>query len=267
MINLPTAPVPVTSVNPRKLVLFAHTKVGKTEAVSKLPNALLLDLEEGSEFVECMKLDIQKIIRENNSNPLDVFDQIGTQLSDYYNTHKKWQYDYLIVDTTTALEKFARKLATILYKQTPLGKSFTGSDVVMDLPNGGGYMWLQKAFDRLLQPINGKCNTCFILISHVKDSSINKLGKELQAKDLALTGKQKQIVAAAADAIGYLYRNSKNPNQTILSFKTDELDLATGARPQHLSNQEFVLLELSNPDYAANGESKQFINNWSQIFI
>ena len=103
-------------------------------------------------------------------------------------------------------------------------------------------------------------------MSHVKDSSINKQGKDLNAKDVALTGKLKQIVCANADAIGFMFRNPTNFNQTILSFKTHEQDLATGARPPHLSNQEFVILELTNPDYAAKNEPKIFKDNWSQIF-
>ena len=79
--------------------------------------------------------------------------------------------------------------------------------------------------------------------------------------------KLKSIVCAEADAIGYLFRNPQNTNQTILSFKTHEQDLATGARPPHLSNQEFVILELENPDYITKNESKKFKDNWNQIFI
>jgi len=267
MFNLPNTVEKPQSMNPRRMVIFAHTKVGKTEALSKLKNALLLDLEEGSEFVEAMKIDIVDILRKNDTNPMAIFQSIGDQLLDYYKKNSKWQYDYLILDTTSALEGFARKYATILYKQTPIGKGFPGTDVVAELPNGGGYDWLRKAFDALLTPLQGKCNTCFILVSHVKDSSINKQGKDLAAKDLALTGKLKQIVSAGADAIGFMYRNPENINQTFLSFETHEQDLATGARPPHLSNQKFVILELENPDYAVKKEEKRFKNAWSEIFI
>lgn len=79
--------------------------------------------------------------------------------------------------------------------------------------------------------------------------------------------KLKNIVCAEADAIGYLFRNSTNANQTILSFKTHEQDLATGARPPHLSNQEFVILELENPDYLTKNEPKRFKSGWDKVFI
>lgn len=114
-------------------------KHGKTEAVSKLPNNLIIDLEQGAEFVECTKLDVVDILRKNpTSNPLAVLQHLGKQLDDFYAKNGKYPYDYLTVDTTSALEEFARKYATILYKQTPLGKSFAGTDVVSELANGGG---------------------------------------------------------------------------------------------------------------------------------
>lgn len=267
MIKLPTEVIPVSSYNPRRAVFFAHTKVGKTEALSKLKNNLILDLEEGAEYVEAMKIDFKKILRDNDTNPLAVFQSIGDELTKYYKAHGVWQYDFLTVDTTSALEDYAKTYATILYKQTPIGKSFPGTDVINELPNGGGYLWLRKAFEELLKPLEGKCNKCFILVSHTKDASINKQGKDLNAKDLALTGKIKQMVCAGADAIGFMYRNAQNVNQTMLSFKTHEQDLATGARPPHLSNQEFVILELENPDYASKREAKVFTNNWDKVFL
>jgi len=246
------------------LLILKH---GKTETISKLPSNLIIDLEQGAEFVECTKLDVIDIIRKNKSNPLVVIQELGKKLDNYYNEHGKYPYDYLTVDTTSALEEFARKYATIMYKATPIGKSFAGTDVVSELPSGGGYDWLRKAFDELLKPIENRCNKCFILVSHVKNSSINKQGKDLQAKDIQLTGKLKSIVCAEADAIGYIYRNPQNANQTMLSFKTHEQDLATGARPDHLANQEFVILELENPDYITKKEPRRFKNNWNQIFL
>lgn len=267
MITLPSEVIKVKSYNPRRAVFYAHTKVGKTQALSALKNNLILDLEEGAEYVEAMKIDIRKILRDNDTNPMAVFEFIGAELLKYYREHGSWQYDFITVDTTSALEEYARKFATVLYKQTPIGKSFPGKDVVAELPNGGGYDWLRKAFEELLKPIEGKCNKCFILVSHVKDASINKQGKDLNAKDLALTGKLKKIICADADAIGYMYRNPNNMNQTILSFKNHEQDLATGARPPHLSDQEFVILELTNPDYATKGEPKVFTDNWNKVFL
>ncbi len=264
---LPTEAKAPTNRNPRRLVLFAQTKVGKTEAVSKLPNSLLIDTEDGSEFVTASKINIIDLCKKNAINPLTVMQQIGAKIQEKIQKEGVYPYDYIIVDTTTGIEEFARKLATHMYKQTAIGKNFAGNDVVSDLPQGGGYDWLRKAFDELLKPVEHLAGKCFILVSHVKTSSINKQGKDLQAKDLALTGKLKQIVSGEADAIGYMYRNPQNNNETILSFKNHEQDLATGARPPHLSNQEFMILRLENPDYQENKQEKIFSNGWDKIFI
>ena len=267
MIKLPTEAVAPKIVNPKKMVIFAHTKVGKTTALSFLQSSLLLDIENGAEYVSALRLNVQEECKNLNMNPLQYFTELGSTLEQHKSTNGKYPYDYLIVDTITKIEDFARRYATFLYKQQPLGKSYTGNDVVIDLPNGAGYGWLRQAFEDILAPLEGKCNTCLILVGHVKNSSINKNGKDLQAKDLDLTGKLKGIVCAGADAIGYMFRNPQNANQTILSFKTHEQDLATGARPAHLSNQEFVICELTNPDFSAKKEERKFVTHWDKIFL
>jgi hypothetical protein len=258
---LPTEISKVKSFNPKTLVLFAQTKTGKTEAISKLPNCLLVDLERGSTFVEAMKVDINDVMQSGSLNPLQAMKLIADKVKE-----AGCPYDYIALDTLSAIDEFAVRLATALYKQTPMGKSYTGKDVTIDLPQGGGWGYYRQAFEMFLEPFYGAAKKCLILVAHAKSSSINKNGKDLQAKDIAVSGKMKQIICADADAIGYLYRNPQNSNQTILSFKNHEQDLATGARPPHLSDQEFVILELTNPDYNKKGEAKIFTNGWDKVF-
>lgn len=141
MIQLPTEVVKQKFNNPRRMVLFAQTKCGKTQAVSALPNSLLLDTEDGGEFVDCLRINIKEECRKNNINPLIAIQQIGDQLDGYYKQHGKYPYDYLIVDSISAIEESARIYATIMYRNTPIGKTFAGTDVVAELPNGGGQSW------------------------------------------------------------------------------------------------------------------------------
>lgn len=268
MFSLPTRPTVAEVKSPRKLVIYSHPKVGKTTAVSYLKNALILDFEEGAGYVDGMSLNIPKILRDNpKENILTVLTNLKTQLDDYYAKNGKWQYDYIVVDTTTSLEDYARPYATVLYKQTPMGKVYTGTNVINDLPQGGGYGYLREAFEKLLALVDKKCNVCTILIAHSKDATINKMGKDLQAKDIQLTGKLKMIVCADADGIGFMYRNPTNLNQTLLSFVSHEQDLATGARQEHIAGREFVILELQNPDFVKTGEKRVFTNEWDKIFI
>jgi len=46
-------------------------------------------------------------------------------------------YKYVTLDTVTALEDMVKPLAAKLYRETPMGKNFSGDDVIK-LPNGAG---------------------------------------------------------------------------------------------------------------------------------
>ena len=84
--------------------------------------------------------------------------------------------------------------------------------------------------------------------------------QDVAVRDVALTGKLKQIICQGMDAIGYMYRDVENTNQVIVSFENSEEDLATGARPVHLRNQKIILSEY-------NPANNSFIFNWDKIFI
>jgi len=254
-LNLPVSSQKAKSKNPRKLFIFAHTKCGKTKTASLLPNNLIIDLEDGSDFCDGMFLNIKQIAKENNMSVLQTLKEVTTQLKS-----SEQKYDYLTIDTASALEQYAEQLAVILYKKSPIGKNYQGTNVVTELPNGAGYGWLRTAFEEIYNLFEGIATKGLIILGHVKNSSINKDGKELQVKDLNLTGKLKLIVSADVDAIGIMSRNPKNSNEVMISFKTEELDIATGARPDHLKQTEFVLNEY-------NPETKVFTHHWDKIFL
>lgn len=187
-----------------------------------------------------------------------------TVLSKLYAIHQELakletKYDYISIDTTTALMEIATYMATIKYKNTIIGKNYTGKDVVMDLPQGGGYIYLWDAFKEILSWFEPYAMKASIIISHTKESSIIKDGRDLAARDISLPGKLKAIVCQDADAIGHLRR--VDGSKTVVSFKTDERDMATGARSPHLANQEFVLVEEEPKG------SRNFIYHWDKIFL
>lgn len=233
------------SYNPRRLLIFSQPKVGKTTLVSKLPNTLIIDTESGSKFIDGYIYDLLEEQRKTGKEPYILLKELSNKIIEANNKENKTIYDFIVIDTVTGLEYIARKLATKLYKQTLQGKSFTGTDVTMELPQGAGYMWLREAFQQLYKLFDGISKHGLILTGHFKQSSINKDGKDLSAKDIALTGKLKEIISADMDAVGFMFRN-KSTNQNILSFKTNEQDLITGARPLHLRGKEFVISELTD---------------------
>ena len=254
-IKLPVTSTGAVTNNPRKIFLFAHTKCGKTTLASKLKNNLIIDLENGSDFIDGMKINVVKEAKASGVSVLDYLKALADQLRS-----SEHRYDYITMDTATALEDLATQLATILYRASPTGKNFTGTNVITELPNGAGYAWLRMAFEKIYGLFDGLAKECLIILGHVKSASINKDGKDLEVRDLNLTGKMKLIVSADVDAIGFLYRSSKDPNELIVSFKTSELDLATGSRAEHLRQEEFPILTY-------DPATKTFKDSWNKIFI
>lgn len=253
--------------NPKKMLVFAFPKVGKTTAVAGLKNALIVDLEDGSGFITGDVVNVLQIAGERiGTKPKEVLShpdgpmeciKIIQELHSELSKREK-PYDYIITDSVTALVKIATYLGSEMYKKSPVGKNYTGRDVVQDLPNGGGYEWLRQAYEKILSIIEPFAHICAIEVGHVKDASIMKNGSDVSARDIQLPGKLKMILCQNADAVGYMSR--RDGNKTMLSFKTDERDLATGARAPHLRNQEFVVVE-ENP-----ANSGQFTFSWDKIF-
>ena len=87
---------------------------------------------------------------------------------------------------------------------------------------------------------------------------IEKKGKEVQAKDLDLTGKLKAITCSDADAIGYLYRGTDN--ELIINFQSSD-EVTCGARPAHLKGQQITVAEYD--------EDKNDLKNvaWDKIYV
>lgn len=243
---LPKTIVKAEHDNPRKMMIFSNPKVGKTSLLAGLPNNLIIDLENGTGFVDALKV---------KANSLADLRAIADAITKANQECKGFAYEYITLDTITALEDLCKSLALQLYQQTPMGAKYKGD--ILSLPNGGGYHYLRLAFERVYS-IFENLSKCLILSGHIKNASINKDDKEVTSRDIDLTGKIKRITAQNVDAIGYLYRKN---NQCILSFKTSEEDLATGARPKHLRNQEIVVSEMCDEDNLVTYWDRIFLNN------
>jgi hypothetical protein len=248
---LPMVPIEATVTNPQNLIIFSKPKTGKTTLVSGLKNALLLDFEKGSKYVAAMKIEVDSI---------DDIKIIGKKIKE-----ANYPYDYVIIDTLTALEEKCVDYAEELYSKVPIGKNWFEADReghsgkatygnILNLPQGAGYYWLREAFIKVVDYIKTWAPN-IIQLGHVKDAQLGKEGAEFNALDLDLTGKIKRIASGKSDAIGYLYRKG---NQNVLSFATTD-KVICGARPTHLRNKQIVLSELT-----PEGE---MIFHWDEIYI
>lgn len=243
MIELPFEKKKPVIIEPRKLFIFSQPKVGKTSLTAQLPNSLIIDFEDSADFYESSSINIKKECLRENKVEVEILGELIAALKAAYVSGKT--YDFIIIDSTTALEKIASKLALKLYKKSVVGKKFEGSDVITELSNGAGYEWLRKAFEAIYVEFGPLPTKCLILLGHVKNASINKDGKELTAKDINLTGKLKLIVSGDVDAVGYMYRNGDS-NENIISFKTNDQDLATGSRLPYLSGKEILISKMED---------------------
>ena len=82
--------------------------------------------------------------------------------------------------------------AITLYKQTPMGKNYQGTDI-RTLPNGSGYMYIRQAVRKVIDMFRTLCET-LILVAHTKDRQINIEGQEMNEMTLDLTGKLGDIL-------------------------------------------------------------------------
>jgi len=252
----------------KKLVMYSLPKTGKTSSLMQLPKSLIIDLEDSSDYYEGSSFNIIQMANKEKRNPVKILKDIAKSIQESIiekDGKLIYPYEYIIIDTVTAIEDLASPLATLLYKNSLLGKDYEGKDVVTDLPMGAGYNWLRKSFFMILEYFESLAPT-IIYTAHVKDSSIKKAGEELTFRDLQLTGKIKTLICKDADAIGLLYRdysyNSDKDNVSInkLSFIKNEIDVVLGSRPAHLNDSEFVISSY-------NKDTKKLTTYWENIFL
>jgi uncharacterized protein YozE (UPF0346 family) len=246
-----------TLTEPRFLIFYSKPKTGKTSSLMQLPNSLLIDLENSSDFFEGNGFNVIKKGIELTKHPITLLKELANKIKEANDTAGKAVYDFIVLDSATVLEDYATLLATKNYKNSVIGKSFTGHDVVKELANGAGYAFMREAFDELYEPFITLPGKCFILVVHTKDTVVNREGKDMSTTDLNLTGKAKMITASKADGIGLIYRSKKEANLNILSFKQDDTNISIGCRLDYLRNQEFEISSI---------EDNKLKTNWEVIF-
>lgn len=247
-IQIPLKKIVPKSLNPRNLIIFSKPKTGKTILAAELPNALILDFEDGSEFVSAMKIKVSSI---------EDLKEIKKQIEE-----AKFPYEYVVIDTVTAIENITIPYAEQIYSATSPGKNwFKKNDDgtayapdsgkakygnILNMPEGAGYSHFWSAHTKVVSFIRTFAPR-MIQLGHVKDTSLDKSGAIFNTIDLDVRGKLKRIVTSDADGIGYMYRKG---NQNIISFKTTD-EVACGIRSPHLTNQELVISEMIDGVFTA----------------
>lgn len=243
MITLPTSKIPAVSVNPKFLILYGRPKCGKTSALAQLDNNLIIDLEGGSMFIDAMAIQCRNIndlgeaaqaIRAKNK-------EVGHNF-----------YKHITIDNATRLEEMCLSYAATLYRQSPVGKNWKGTDV-RTLPNGSGYFYIRQAVRKIIDMFKELCDE-FILVGHVKDVQIEHNGEELSEMTLDLIGKLSAIICGEADAVGLVYRKG---NETHISFKGGDGSIKE-ARAPHLRGQDIVI--------ATGNDDGSITTYWDKVY-
>lgn len=226
MITLPTNKVPATATNPKFLVCYGKPKSGKTSMLAQLDGNLIIDLEGGSTYMDALAIQARTI---------SDFGEIAQAIRAKNEEVGHSFYRYITIDNATRLEEICLPYAKTLYMQTPLGKTWKGTDV-RQLPNGQGYLYLRQAVRKVIDMFR-ELTDYFILVGHVKDVMIDNNGEELSEMALDLVGKLSSIVCGEADAVGFVYRKG---NETHISFKGGDGTIKE-ARAPHLRGQDIVI--------------------------
>lgn len=227
------------------MILFGRPKAGKSSAMAALDNNLIIDLEDGYKGLSAL------VVQARNIN--DFAEICNALREEIKNNDGKFPYKYITIDNATRLEEICMSYAITIYKNTPQGKNYSGTDI-RTLPQGSGYQYLRIAVRKVIDMFRSLCETC-ILVAHVKDKLINVEGEEMSEMTLDLTGKLGDILCGEADAIGYVYRKK---NETIISFEGGENSVRE-ARPTHLRGKKIVIGE--------SNENNELTFHWDRIFL
>ena len=205
---------------------------------------MIVDLEGGSEFLDALAVQARSV---------KDLGEIANAIKEEINTSGNKPYKYITIDNASRLEEMALPYAVQLYKATPMGKSYQGTDV-RTLPNGSGYLYLQQAVRKIIDMFRDLCDN-FILIGHLKDKMINKDGEELSEMSLDLVGKLANIICGEADAVGYVYRKK---NETHISFEGGDNSVRE-ARAPHLRGKNIVIAE--------SDDSNNINVYWDRVYL
>lgn len=215
--ELPKTIVKASRKDPRLLVLFGQSKVGKTTTLAQLEDCLILDTEQGSDMVDALKVSVNSL--------KDMGEVYKALLAERKETGKP-PYKYIALDTIDNLVDW-------LERSVCKGNGVTN---LIDIPYGAGYNEVRL---KTMQWITRLKNVAphVILIGHRKKTIItDNTDVTVETSSLELSGRLKNIIMADADATGYVFRQKDEDADTTsikVSFMASD-ELEAGSRCEHL---------------------------------
>ncbi len=116
--ELPKTVVKASRKSPKNMIIYGPPKIGKTTVLSQLKDCLIIDLEEGSDMVDALKIKV---------NNLKELGEVGKAI-----IQDGKPYKYVAIDTISKLEEWCEAEAKTIYMKTPMGKNFETKNQEMD---------------------------------------------------------------------------------------------------------------------------------------
>ena len=209
--DLPTTKTPAVTKDPRFLLLYGSPKAGKTSTLAKLDNCLIIDTENGTDYVDALKVNV---------NSLDEYRDMSKSFA---STGAK--YDYIALDT---IDHLAHWVEQYVCKQN-------GVATIGDMEYGKGFALVREAVVKAIMKLQEFATKGIIVVGHTKTNTIidEDHNKVINMNELNLTGKLKNELMANADAIGFVFRED---GELKISFKSGDV-ATTGSRCPHLADQ------------------------------
>jgi hypothetical protein len=216
---------------PRHALWTGLPKSGKTTKLAELPNHLFIDVEKGSDFVEC-----NRIQPPENAGPVAIWKWLKEVIAAIKAEGNP--YDHVIIETITYLDELAEWVGTWNYMQSPQGKKFNreggvaGAKIVKfgtpeyssvhEVGEGYGYRWSREAMMDIIDQSKNLGRICTHYTGHISDkyvASKTDANTQIRIMEVALTGKLKNVIPKELDAVGYMYQKNGILN---VSFKGSE---------------------------------------------
>lgn len=230
--------------NMESCILFGLPKCGKTTLLSKLPNCLIIDTENGTNKIAAL---VKKVPEDRG--PVSKMKWLE-DFADYLIAQGR-PYDYIAVDTLTEVNELAEWSGTYRYMVSAQGQKFNRDEEgsmlkpasddyqsVHTLGQGFGYRWSREDTLRVFEKFKRAAKKCVFFVCHVEDKFMaTKENTEVVVpKQLALTGKLRDILPRKVDAIGYVY----NEDGVIKINFTGNEERVGGSRALHLQGYNDV---------------------------
>ena len=201
-------------VDPKVLVLYGAPKVGKTTVLAQLDNCMILDTEQGADYLEG---------HIKNINSMQDLIAFAAELKETPDHGIK----YLAIDTIDKIEDWTVEALCKEHGTEHIGQieSF-----------GAGYAYLRDNMVKTIDVLKSLVPH-LILIGHRKLAGVQSKDRidVVTPECLDLIGKVKKAVCNNADAIGYMLRDPES-DELIVSFKSGQA-LEAGTRCEHLKGQ------------------------------